>query len=93
MANQARARKVTAEPIDRLENKIRRLIDIVTKLRTAQAKAADEQVRMTQELDNLRARLTEADDASNELTVLRQERDVISGRVTNILKQLDGLNI
>jgi regulator of replication initiation timing len=93
MAKQATARKVTAEPIDRLENKIRRLIDVVTKLRTAQAKAADEQVRLTQELDNLRAQLTEADGASDELTALRQERDVISGRVTDILKQLDGLNI
>jgi FtsZ-binding cell division protein ZapB len=93
MANKEMARKVDPEPIDRLEDKIRRLVDVVTELRAEETKSADEQARLTQEVDGLRTRLSETDGASGELTALRQERDVIRDRVAGMLEQLEGLNV
>jgi len=93
MANQATARQSTPEPIDRLEEKVRLLIGVVTELRAEQAKAVAEQTRLTEEIDELRARLSEADGASDELTTLRQERELIRGRVSDMLEQIEGLNV
>lgn len=93
MTNQATARTMAPEPLDRLEDKIRRLVDVVTELRAEQAKAADEQARLTQEIDSLRARLADANGESHELTALRQERDVVRVRVADMLEQLEGLHL
>jgi regulator of replication initiation timing len=91
MAKQAAARTVDLEPIDRLEEKIKLLVAMVTRLRADQAKAADEQARLTQENDALRARLAQAETGSAELIALREERDVIRERVSEMLLQLDAL--
>jgi FtsZ-binding cell division protein ZapB len=93
MANQAAARTRTLEPIDRLEDKIKRLVEVMTQLRADQAKAADKHTRLTQEIDGLRARLSEADGAGDELTALRTERDAIHERVTEMLAQIEGLTV
>ena len=92
MAKQAVAtRTVDLEPIDRLEEKIKLLVSMVTKLRADQVRASEEQARLTQEIDSLRERLAEADATNAELSILRDERDVIRTRVTEMLSQLDGL--
>ena len=91
MAKQAVARATDLEPIDRLEEKIKLLVDMVTKLRVEQDKAADENARHLQEIDTLRARLADADSANAELSALRDERDVIRTRVADMLSQLESL--
>jgi len=93
MAKQAVARTSTTdlEPIDRLEEKIKLLVDMVSRLRAEQDKSAEEHTRLTRELDTLRARLTEADAANSELAALRDERDVIRTRVADMLSQLESL--
>jgi regulator of replication initiation timing len=94
MAKQAAlARTVDLEPIDRLEEKIKLLVAMVTRLRAEQARAAEEQLRLTQEIDSLRARLADAESTNVELTTLREERDVIRTRVTEMLSDLEGLAI
>jgi len=94
MAKQvAVARTVDLEPIDRLEDKIKLLVAMVTRLRAEQARAAEEQARLTQELDTLRARLADAESSNAELIALREERDVIRTRVADMLSQLDGLAV
>lgn len=93
MANQATVEKTVVEPIDRLEEKIRLLVGVVTELRAAQATAQDEHARLTEEIATLRARLKDADGASTELTALRQERDVIRDRVSDMLAQIEGLDV
>ena len=60
MAKQAAVRTVDLEPIDRLEEKIKLLVGIVTQLRDEQAKAGDENARLTQEISTLRARIWNA---------------------------------
>jgi FtsZ-binding cell division protein ZapB len=91
MAKQAVARATDLEPIDRLEEKIKLLVDMVTRLRVEQDKAADENARLVQEIDTLRARLADADGANAELSALRDERDVIRTRVADMLAQLESL--
>ena len=91
MAKQAVARSNDLDPIDRLEEKIKLLVEMVARLRAEQDKAADDNARLVQEVDTLRARLADADGASAELSALRDERDVIRTRVADMLSQLETL--
>jgi regulator of replication initiation timing len=93
MAKQAAVRAVDLEPIDRLEEKIKLLVGMVTRLRAEQARAADENSRLMQEIAGLRARLDESEGAASEITVLRDEREAIRTRVTDMLDQLEHLTI
>ena len=81
------------EPIDRLEEKIKLLVSVIGRLRGEQARAVEENARLQREVDTLRARVTDAEGATAELGTLRQERDQIRGRVTEMLQQLDALNL
>jgi regulator of replication initiation timing len=85
------AHSVDLEPIDRLEEKITRLVSLVTQLRAEQAKTSDDNARLAQEVDALRARLVDADTASTELLALRDERDMIRSRVSEMLQQLEAI--
>jgi regulator of replication initiation timing len=92
MAKTAVARTTSdLEPIDRLEEKVRLLVGMVTKLRAEQAAAAEEHARLGQEIDTLRARLAEAEETNADLSVLRDERDIIRTRVAEMLQQLDAI--
>jgi regulator of replication initiation timing len=93
MAKQAVLARTDLEPIDRLEEKIKMLVAMVAKLRADQEQAADEQARLTQEIDTLRARLADAESMNTELTVLRDEREIIRTRVSEMLSHLEGLAI
>jgi regulator of replication initiation timing len=93
MAKQAVLARTDLEPIDRLEEKIKMLVAMVAKLRADQERAADEQARLTQEIDTLRARLADAETVTTELTVLRDEREIIRTRVSEMLSHLEGLAI
>ena len=89
MAKQAVARTVDTDPIDRLEEKVKLLVDVVARLRADQVKAADESARLHQEIDALRARLADAQGASEELDALRQEREAVRQRVAEMLSHLE----
>jgi regulator of replication initiation timing len=92
MAKQAvAAHAVDLEPIDRLEEKVTRLVSMVTELRASQARAQDENARLGQEIEGLRARLADADAVNSELLALRDEREVIRSRVSEMLQQLEAL--
>lgn len=93
MATKTATRGVEFEPIDRLEEKVKALVGIVDRLRTEQARAAEENQRLSRELDALRGRLTASEAAGAELTALREERDVIRNRVSDMLEQLEALNL
>ena len=93
MAKQAFARDVDFEPIDRLEEKVTLLVTTVSRLRAEQAQAAEENTRLSQEVADLQARLADAQLTSTEITALREERDVIRSRVTDMLQQLDQLAV
>ena len=91
MAKQALARTVDLEPIDRLEEKIGRLVGMITQLRAEQAQALDTNARLTAEIEQLRAQLLDAEQVNTELVALRDERDVIRTRVSEMLQQLEAI--
>jgi regulator of replication initiation timing len=86
-------RSVELEPIDRLEEKVKRLVGMVDRMRDEQAHAAEENQRLARELDALRAQLATSDGVAAELSTLKEERDVIRTRVTEMLEQLEALNL
>jgi regulator of replication initiation timing len=66
---------------------------MVSRLRSDQARAADENVRLTQEIVALRGRLSDSEGTSAEITALRDEREIIRTRVTDMLEQLEHLSL
>jgi regulator of replication initiation timing len=91
MKQAAVARTTDIEPIDRLEEKVRRLVALISELRAEQSQSADEHGRLTQEIALLRARLADAEASGSELSALRDEREMIRTRVTEMLEQLEGI--
>ena len=75
-------RSVDLEPIDRLEEKMKLLVGMVDRMKTEQARAAEENQRLSRELESMRARLASSDGLATELSSLKEERDVIRTRVT-----------
>ena len=86
-------RGVDLEPIDRLEEKVKLLVGVIDRLRADQVRAADENTRLTRELDGMRARLAEAEGSTSELAALREERALIRSRVGEMLTQIESLNL
>jgi len=93
MAKQALAQGIDLEPIDRLEEKIKLLVGMITRLRSEQARVADENVRLSQEITMLRGQLADSEGASAEMTTLRDERELIRSRVNDMLEQLEHLSL
>jgi len=86
-------RSVELEPIDRLEEKLKLLVGMVDRMKAEQARADEENQRLSRELDAMRSRLTANESVTAELTTLREERDVIRTRVSEMLDQLETLNL
>jgi regulator of replication initiation timing len=84
---------VEFEPIDRLEEKIKRLVSMVDRMKSAQTDVERENERLSRELDALRARLAANEDLASEVSTLKEERDVIRTRVADMLDQLEALNL
>ena len=84
---------VDFEAIDRLEQKLKQLVSVLDRARTDAARAAEENTRLRAELDAARARLVDAEGTGTELTVLRTEREQIRGRVDEMLRQIEALNL
>jgi regulator of replication initiation timing len=92
--NMAKTATPTAvEPIDRLEEKIKTLVSVIGRLRGEQARIVEDNARLQREVETLNARVAEAERATVELTELRGERDQIRTRVSEMLQQLDALNL
>ena len=98
---------VDFEAIDRLEQKLKMLVtvldraraestranDELVRTRSEAARAAEENTRLRAELDAARARLADAEGSGAELTTLRNERQQIRGRVDDMLRQIEALNL
>ena len=92
----ATATKMTTpgiESIDRLEEKIKLLVNTIVRIKGEQTRVSEENGKLKAEIEGLKARINTAETAGAELTSLREERDLIKSRVTDMLKQLDGLNL
>ena len=81
------------EPIDRLEEKIKLLVSVIGRLRGEQSRVMEDNARLQRELDAIKARVAEAEGTAGEVADLRSERDQIRARVSEMLQQLDALNL
>jgi len=81
------------ESIDRLEEKIKLLVNTIVRLKGEQTRAAEDNGRLKAEIEALKGRMTSAENAGAEVATLREERDLIKTRVSDMLKQLDSLNL
>jgi len=98
---------VDIEVIDRLEQKLKQLVAVLDRTRGEAARASEElartrgehartseeNARLRTELDASRARLNDAEGTAVELTALRGEREQIRGRVEDMLRQIEALNL
>ena len=86
-------RSTELEPIDRLEEKVKALVEMITRLKTDQSRVSEENTRLSRELDAARARIADSEEVLAEMAALRTERESIRGRVTDMLDQLEGLSL
>lgn len=84
---------VEFEAFDRLEDKVKLLVALVGRLRTEQARTAEEHARLTRDLEAARTRIQELEAAAAQAAGLKEERETIRTRVSSLLEQLDSLNI
>ncbi len=86
-------RSTELEPIDRLEEKVKALVEMITRLKTDQSRVSEENTRLSRELEAARARIADSEEGLAEMAALRTERETIRGRVTDMLDQLEGLSL
>jgi FtsZ-binding cell division protein ZapB len=87
------ARGVDLEPIDRLEEKVQQLVGVIERLRVEQGRLVEENGRLSHEIEVLQNRVADAEGATAEIMTLREERDVIRGRVADMLQQIEALHL
>jgi len=83
----------SVDPVDRLEEKIKLLVNTIVRLKGDHTRVSEDNSRLQREVESLRARVADAEHSSTEVSSLREERDLIRSRVTEMLQQLDGLNL
>jgi len=93
MATTTKATTPGLESIDRLEEKIKLLVNTIVRIKGEQARVAEENGRLKGEIESLKGRINSAESAGAEVSSLREERDLIKARVSDMLKQLDSLNL
>jgi FtsZ-binding cell division protein ZapB len=86
-------RSVELEPIDRLEEKVKLLVNMVERMKAEAARVAEDNQRLSRELESMRGRLSASDGLESEISTLKEERDVIRTRVTDMLEQLEALSL
>ncbi len=91
--SRAATRTVELEPIDRLEEKVKMLISMIGRLKADQARAHEENMRLSRELESARAIIAESEAGLAEVSALRSERETIRGRVSDMLQQLEALSL
>ena len=87
------ASSVSLEPIDRLADKIQSLIGLLERTRAELTRTAEDNIRLSGEVDALRTQLATAEGQGAQAQSLRTERDQIRARVTEMLEQLEGLSL
>lgn len=89
----AKTQALGIEPIERLEEKVRLLVNLLEKLRADQGRLAEENRALRVQIDQLESRLADAESAGADIAALREERELVRARVEDILGQLEGLQL
>ena len=91
---------VNLEPIDQLAEKVQSLIGVLEQTRAELTRTIQDNTQLSRsvdtlstEVDALRAQLATVENEHERAQSLREERDQVRTRVTEILEQLEGLSL
>lgn len=87
------AQYVDLATVDRLAQKVTALVQILERTRAELAEARADNERLNEELGVLRGRLTAAQNDTAEIESLRAEREQVRARVSEMLDQLEVLDL
>jgi regulator of replication initiation timing len=86
-------RAADLDAIDRLEEKVKLLVNRISQMRAEESRVKEENLRLARELETAQARLAETQGAAVEVSTLKEEREVIRSRVAEMLEQIEALNL
>ena len=87
------AQAVDQEPIARLAEKVKSLIEVLERTQAELAETIDNNQQLQSEFDNLNEQLQNTENTGQDMTRLLDEREHIRTRVQQILEQLEALSI
>jgi regulator of replication initiation timing len=87
------AQSVELDAIERLEDKVRKLVALVEEMRGERARLAAENRALNDEVGGLRKKLIDGEGAAAEVATLREERDQVRTRVKDMLAQIEALEL
>ena len=87
------AQYVDLATVDRLAQKVTGLVQILERTRQELAEARSDNERLNEEIGALREHLAAARHETEEIEKLRAERDQVRARVTEMLDQLETLDL
>ena len=87
------AQSVEIDAIERLEDKVRKLVALVEEMRGERARLAAENRALNDEVGGLRKKLVDGEGAAAEVATLREERDQVRTRVKDMLAQIEALEL
>ena len=81
------------DTLDRLAEKVSALVQMLEQTRNELADTSDNNTRLSNELEALQARFSQSQHDDLNMQTLLDERDQIRARVTEILDQLESLDL
>jgi len=87
------AQSVELDAIERLEDKVRKLVALVEEMRGERARLAAENRALGDEVGVLRKKLVDDEGAAAEVATLREEREQVRSRVKDMLAQIEALEL
>lgn len=87
------AQYVDLATVDRLAQKVTGLVQVLERTRQELAEARSDNERLSDEVGALRENLTAARSETEEIETLRTERDQVRARVSEMLGQLEALDL
>lgn len=87
------AQSVEIDAIERLEDKVRKLVSLVEEMRADRARLSAENRALSDEVGALRKKLVDGEGAAAEVASLREERDQVRTRVRDMLAQIEALEL
>ena len=79
--------------LDRLSEKVSALVQMLEQTRNELADTTENNTRLSNELEALQTRFSQSQQDGMEMQTLLDERDQIRARVTDILEQLESLDL
>ncbi len=86
-------RSLDMATLDRLAEKVSALVQLLEQTRNELAETSENNVRLSNEIADLQSQFAQSQDDGLEMQTLLDEREQIRARVTEILDQLESLDL